>query len=241
MEASHEQKDSSAPLITPSFSLLKPSMSALNLNLGVFLSLYLIPFALLIPAYIIVAVATSSGGNGSSAVGGVALAILVLFVIAIEVIFMPALYLTQIKSVRGETVGLKEMVKAGLPFVGRYILVSLMTATIVVVGLLLLIVPGIIWLRMFWFAPYHMLDKNLSPVEAMKQSRAASKPYKGSIYGIMGVFLLYGLISIIPLIGSLISSILQILYICAPAKRYDEINAAIGKHPTPAPAAETAS
>jgi len=106
MEETPQHNPASESPMTPSFSLLKPSMAALNLNLGVFLSLYLIPFALLIPAYILVSIAVSSGGQQGSAVGSITLLLIVLFVVVIELLIMPALVLTQIKSVRGETVGL---------------------------------------------------------------------------------------------------------------------------------------
>jgi len=88
---------------------------------------------------------------------------------------------------------------------------------------LLLIVPGVIAIRRYFLAPYLMLDKDLSIREAMKQSAALSKPYSGSIWGIIGVIVLLSLPSIIPVIGWAVSFVLMLLYSVAPALRYQEL------------------
>jgi hypothetical protein len=52
----------------------------------------------------------------------------------------------------------------------RYIFVSLLWEIIVVVGVILLIVPGVIWGLKFMFAPYFVVEKGLGPLEALRAS-----------------------------------------------------------------------
>lgn len=103
--------------------------------------------------------------------------------------------------------------------VGLYIVVGLY----ILVGLILFIVPGVIFLRRYFLSPYVMLDKKAGIKEAMARSAAISKPYSGSIWGIIGVIVLFELVGIIPYIGWLISFVLSVLYSVAPALRYQEL------------------
>jgi hypothetical protein len=58
----------------------------------------------------------------------------------------------------------------------------------------------------------------------MKQSAAATKPFSGAIWGIIGVYILLSLPGFIPLIGGLVSIALTTLYSVAPALRYYELS-----------------
>ncbi len=107
----------------------------------------------------------------------------------------------------------------GWRMAGLYIVVGLT----ILVGLLLLVVPGLIFIRRYFLSPYVMLDKKVGIREAMDRSAAMSKPYSGSVWGVIGVMFLISLIGIIPLIGWLISFILGIFYSVASALRYQEL------------------
>ncbi len=110
--------------------------------------------------------------------------------------------------------------KQGLRLVGLYVVVSLY----ILVGLVLFIVPGLIMFRRYFLAPYVMIDKDCGIKEAMERSAAMSKPYSGSIWGIVGVMILISLVNIVPFIGGLASLILGMLYIVAPALRYQQLS-----------------
>lgn len=109
--------------------------------------------------------------------------------------------------------------KMGWRLLGLYIVI----AAYVIVGLILLIVPGLIMIRRYFLAPYVMIEKNCSITEAMEHSAVMSKPYSGAIWGIVGVMILIGLAGIIPLIGSLVAFVFGSLYSVAPALRYQQL------------------
>src|SRR3990167_7041862 len=102
---------------------------------------------------------------------------------------------------------------------GLYIMIALM----ILGGLILLIVPGIIMIRRYFLAPYIMLNEDLSINETMRRSAALSKPYAGSIWGIIGVSILISLPGAIPRVGPYIAFILALFYSVAPALRYLEL------------------
>ncbi len=109
--------------------------------------------------------------------------------------------------------------KFGWRLLGVYILTSLA----VLGGLILLIVPGLIFLRRYYLAPYVLLDQDVSIIEAMKRSSALSKPYSGSVWRIIGLSLLIALPNMIPVIGPIISIILAMYFTAVPALRYLEL------------------
>jgi uncharacterized membrane protein len=109
--------------------------------------------------------------------------------------------------------------KYGLRFVGLSIVVGLLT----VGGLILFIVPGVIIFRRYFLAVYYLVDEDISITEAMNRSASDSKPISYSIWSIIGVTLLLAIPSILPVIGSVISTALALFYSVAPALRYYEI------------------
>jgi len=80
----------------------------------------------------------------------------------------------------------------------KYLLSSIVYGLIVLGGLILLIVPGIIWGIKFQFFGYFIVDKGLGPIEALKQSAKITKDAKRTL-------LLFGLLSgLINLLGVLL-------------------------------------
>jgi membrane-anchored glycerophosphoryl diester phosphodiesterase (GDPDase) len=76
----------------------------------------------------------------------------------------------------------------------NYFLASILTGLIVLGGLILLIIPGIIFGIRLKYACYLIIDKNLSPVGAIKQSW---KMTKGNVWNLFFFGILLGLINIL--------------------------------------------
>jgi uncharacterized membrane protein len=75
---------------------------------------------------------------------------------------------------------------------------SVIYVLIVVGGIILLIVPGIIWGIKFSLFPYFIVDKGLGPIEAIKASGQATEDAKWDL------FLFGGLLGLINLAGALV-------------------------------------
>ncbi len=59
-----------------------------------------------------------------------------------------------------------------------YLFGSIIYSVIVIAGFLLLIIPGIIWSLKFQYFSYAMVDKNLGPIDALKESSRITKKVK---------------------------------------------------------------
>lgn len=97
------------------------------------------------------------------------------------------------------------------PFV-NYLLLSILLAVIIVAGLILLVVPGVIFALMFSMAGFLVIEKNMNPLEALKESARLTKGYRVKIL-LLG-FALLGLtiLGIIPLmLGLLVVAPLSML------------------------------
>jgi uncharacterized membrane protein len=80
----------------------------------------------------------------------------------------------------------------------KYFAGSLVYFLIVIGGIILLIVPGIIWAIKFSLFPYFIVDKGLGPIEAIKASGRATDDAKWDL------FLFGGLLGLINLAGALV-------------------------------------
>lgn len=81
-----------------------------------------------------------------------------------------------------------------LPYLGA----TLLTALIVVVGLILLIVPGVIAAVMLIFVKFIVVDRKMGPIEALKESARMTKGHR------MTLFLLILAIAAINIIGAIL-------------------------------------
>ena len=64
----------------------------------------------------------------------------------------------------------------------KYLLGSIIYGLIVVVGLVLLIVPGIIWGIQFQYFAYFIIDEGLDPGKALKRSSEITRGVKGDLF-----------------------------------------------------------
>lgn len=77
--------------------------------------------------------------------------------------------------------------------IGRYFIASILYALIVVGGLLLFIVPGIIWSIKYKFYPYFIVEKNAGIWESMMLSGQATD---GNKWTLLGLGIVLGLINL---------------------------------------------
>jgi uncharacterized membrane protein len=68
------------------------------------------------------------------------------------------------------------------PLLLKYVIASILYMLIIIGGLLLLIVPGIIWSIKFFFCGYFVVDRGMGPIEALKQSAAITKGAKWDLF-----------------------------------------------------------
>jgi uncharacterized membrane protein len=89
----------------------------------------------------------------------------------------------------------------------KYLGASILYALALVVGLILLVVPGIIFALMFMFTTFIVIDRELGPVEAMKESNRITHGHKWSLLGFTLMLVLINLLGLIALVVGLLVSI----------------------------------
>jgi uncharacterized membrane protein len=109
--------------------------------------------------------------------------------------------------VRGEKVTVETFTRM-VPLILSYLVASIIMGILVMVGLLLLIVPGVYLALKYMFVPYLIVDKGLGPIEAFKESKVLTKGIKWDLLGFivaavvlmyLGVFaLIVGLLITVP-------------------------------------------
>lgn len=112
------------------------------------------------------------------------------------------------------------------PFL-RYLIGQILTGIIVIVGLLLLIVPGVIAALALFPASYLIVDRGVQPIEAIKQSYAMTKGHWLEIFifilALIGINILGLLALVVGLLVSVPVSMLASVHIYRQISRHAHV------------------
>ncbi len=97
-----------------------------------------------------------------------------------------------LKAARGQEVVWKDLV-SNYKLFWKYTGASILYALIVMGGLILLIIPGIIWALKYKMFSYLIIDKNMGIMEAFRESARLTK---GNRWSLLGFIIVGGLINI---------------------------------------------
>jgi uncharacterized membrane protein len=89
----------------------------------------------------------------------------------------------------------------------KYVGTSILLGLAVGVGLLLLIVPGVILALMFMFSTFLVIDRELGPIEAMKESNRITRGHKWNLLVLLLMLILINLLGALALIVGLLVSV----------------------------------
>ena len=116
-------------------------------------------------------------GAGAAVLGifGLAYSILLVWPIDYGVSF------ANLKAARGDRLEIKNMFEVFKNYVNA-VLANLLVAVIVVIGLVLLVVPGIIFACKLAFTPYLVVDRKMEVIEAVKESWRMTGGYSWKVF-----------------------------------------------------------
>lgn len=210
--------------LTPSWSLVAPSYKLLRDNLWQVAYLSFLPTLLLTVGLMMFNDTTKLDFSTTRHQLGLAVSIIGgLWTL----LAYPGFLYMQVHALRGKEMSPMESFKRGLPFLLPFIALSIVAGILIIGGFFLLIIPGLLLTRGFFLAAYYVVDGKLGPIAALKQSYRDSRPVTAWIWGIIGVELVFALISgtlgYLPVIGVIIGTTITYAYVFAPAIRYAEI------------------
>lgn len=151
--------------------------------------------------YFAISIVASLFGQGVSALGGLGVGVGAAVGIAVvSVIFSLAfsIFLTNplgysvnyayLKAARDDDIEVKDMFEAFRCYWDA-VLASLLVGLIVVVGTILLIVPGIIFACKFAFVPYLVIDRKMKAIDSMNESWRMTGGYAWKVFliGLLGL------------------------------------------------------
>lgn len=98
----------------------------------------------------------------------------------------------------------------------KYLGGSILYALIVLGGLILLVIPGIVWAVKYQFWAYFLVDKRIGPVEALKRSGKITMNRKWQLFGfdltLVGIYLLGAIALLIGLFWAFPTILLATVY-----------------------------
>jgi uncharacterized membrane protein len=117
----------------------------------------------------------------------------------------------------------------------KYLGASILLGLAIGIGFILLIVPGVIFALMFLFTTFIVIDRELGPIEAMKESHRITRGHKWPLLGFVIVLTLINLLGVLALVVGLLVSIP--VSTLAFVHAYRVLSAKAGAHPAVADAA----
>ncbi|MBP6942689.1 MAG: DUF975 family protein [Candidatus Buchananbacteria bacterium] len=121
------------------------------------------------------------------------------------------MYRLIIKITDGKAVSTEDLKTEPMLLV-RFFAAQLVAGILIVIGFVLLIVPGVYLALRFMFAPYAIVDKNLGPIEALKYSGELTKGIKWQLLGYSIVAILIILLGAIALLVGLLVAVPVVMF-----------------------------
>ncbi len=93
------------------------------------------------------------------------------------------------------------------PLIFKYFFASILVGIVVLIGFVLLIIPGIIFSLMFMFYSYAIVDREAGPIESMKISADITRGAKWNLLGLLIITVLINLVGLLCLVVGLLVTI----------------------------------
>ena len=223
MAEAKETETRALPELPGAFELFRPSWQALRRNLFTFFYLPVLPLIVAMCATVLAFGTAYSRVHVFFFVVGVAAGAtaLVLFLVA-----LPAMTYVQMRSAQEQRVEFGEALAAGRRYFWRLWGVRIASSFLILVGFILLVVPGLFMMRRYLLAPYFAIEENLGVFDAMGRSAMISRKYSSAVWGVVGIRWLTTGAGLVPFVGFLISGVMSLTYYCAAAVRFEQIRMA---------------
>lgn len=176
------------------FNLITASIEAYKVNIrGLVYALVFVLGMLLftvVPVVIGIAIVVADGGMNT---GSLTLATVVGILTWLLLFFISAAYISGYLSVimlaaaQGQRLGISEASKTALRLLPKLVVTGLLYNLIFVFGLILFIIPGLIFAAWFSLAPLAVIKEGLGPIAALRRSRELVRGHLVETWGLLGL------------------------------------------------------
>jgi hypothetical protein len=160
----------------------------------------------------------------------------VLFLATVQISIVWVRAILRVQDDRAPTT--TELTHIDLAELFQYMLGSLLYGLVVAVGMVLLVVPGVLWAIKYCFTGFLIVDRGLDPLTAMRRSAELTRPVRGQLFmfgltllgvNILGALVLgVGLLATVPMTMLALGQVYRQLLHGA-----DATHAARGEHSSP--------
>lgn len=203
-------------------ALLRPSWEGFKLNAGPIIGSILGIIALIILAAGL-ALAIGAVTHSLAVVAGAIVLAVLADALAIALLFAPALTRLQLASARHHKMTWSEARADSVRVGWRLFLAGLLTGLAVLGGLILLIIPGLIFGVWFSQVAYVVVEEGLGPVDAMKRSRQLVRNRFWDVAGILAFFQATSILQLVPFLGSIAALVINIVFSPLQTIRYYQL------------------
>jgi len=157
--------------------------------------------------------------------------ILIVAFIVIGIWTQTAIYESVKMAVKGEPLNIRKTFKVGWRKSWKFFLVGLLNMLIVFLGLILFIIPGIIFAVWFSFSRFVLINEGQGVIASLKRSKEL---VRGRFWPVLGRYLVLFFVivlaqitlGLVPFIGTIASTLLAPLFILPAYLLYQELNRA---------------
>lgn len=161
---------------------------------------------------------------------GIFLATLIAVAVYWAVVLLAAFNKYALITAANKKLKFKQLIKIGHSKAGGFLAVMALNAVIVLGGMVLLIIPGVIFLYWFFLAPFIYIDQKVTPIEALKKSRQLMRGQPIEFFGLLATSWLFALPGYIPVIGTFYQFFYGGAYNVAWAQRYQSTKSLVDKN-----------
>lgn len=200
--------------ISNPINLIMPSWNAVWLNITSWLGVLGIGAATFAVGLLLMKVVSNPAAS---------LAVVIALYVAVAIKVAPMLFALEIAGVKGHKMSLAQAYSHTNKRGGEMILLLLLTGIVTIVGVFLLVIPGVIFATWFSMAPYVMIEEKLGIMDSIKRSKELAE---GRFFEMAGAVFLPSAITIlmlIPVLGLLATIVLSVMSIAVLAVRYLQI------------------
>ena len=137
----------------------------------------------------------------------------------ISVFLSSTIIYASIRSVEGEQISVSEALSSVANKALNIVITGILVGILSLVSFVLFIIPAFFVIPRISMSLYFVVDKNMSPIDAIKASWEITREHVGKVYGILGVNLLI-LLPIVTLIGALATAYFGFMYFAATSILY---------------------
>lgn len=204
------------------FKLIRPSFEGFKLNWRALVLLILIVAGLIFAAVVVTVVTyMATQSLGTTVLVGLAAFLAYMYFAVVKL--TPAGYRIQLAMGRHQKIAFKQALDFPAVVGWKIVWTGILGGLIVLVGLLLLIIPGLIFMIWFSQANFVVVEEGLSGWAALKRSRDLVRNRFVDTLGALSIPSAANIFDIIPGIGSLVSLAAVFTVMAIPAIRYDQL------------------